>query len=172
MGFQPSYQTEAHIYAQYLLETHPTGGKIAILYQDDEFGKDYVKGLKDGLGGKIPIVAEAAYKITDANINQQVAKLKAVGCGYLLRCHDAEIRRRWRSGAPPNSDGGRSTSSPRFPIRSPPSCSRRDWKIRKALLSAGYTWEGDDPAAASDPAYREWAAFMDRYVPDVSRPTA
>src|SRR6266566_5112670 len=79
MGFQPSYQTEAHIYAQYLLEKHPDGGKIAILYQDDDFGKDYVKGLKDGLGGKIPIVAEAVYKITDPNITQQLAKLKASG---------------------------------------------------------------------------------------------
>ena len=79
MGFQPSYQTEAHIYAQYLLEKHPSGGKIAILYQDDEFGKDYVKGLKDGLGGKIPVIAEAAYKVTDANVNQQIATLKASG---------------------------------------------------------------------------------------------
>jgi branched-chain amino acid transport system substrate-binding protein len=50
MGFQPSYQTEAHIEAQYLLENHPRGS-IAILYQNDDFGKDYVKGLKDGLGG-------------------------------------------------------------------------------------------------------------------------
>ena len=57
MGFLPSYQTEAHIYAQYLLENHPRG-KIAVLYQDDGFGKDHLKGLKDGLGGKIPIVAE------------------------------------------------------------------------------------------------------------------
>ena len=63
-GFQPSYQTEAHIYAEYLLENHPRG-KIAILYQDDAFGKDYLKGLKDGLSGKIPVVAEATYKVTD-----------------------------------------------------------------------------------------------------------
>ena len=84
MGFQPSYQTEAHIYAQYLLETHPAGGKIAILYQDDEFGKDYVKGLKDGLGGKLPIAAEAAYKVTDPNINQQLASLKASGANIFF----------------------------------------------------------------------------------------
>ena len=63
MGFQPSYQAEAHIYAQYLLEAHANGGKVAILSQDDDFGRDYVKGLKDGLGGKIPIVAEATYKV-------------------------------------------------------------------------------------------------------------
>ena len=84
IGFQPSYQTEAHIYAQYLLETHPSGGKIAILYQDDDFGRDYVKGLKDGLGGKIPIVAEATYKVTDANVNQQIATLKASGANIFF----------------------------------------------------------------------------------------
>jgi branched-chain amino acid transport system substrate-binding protein len=67
MGFQPSYQTEAHIEAQYLLENHPKGS-IAILYQNDDFGKDYVKGLKDGPGGKIPVIAEAAYEVTDATI--------------------------------------------------------------------------------------------------------
>jgi branched-chain amino acid transport system substrate-binding protein len=83
MGFQPSYQSEAHIYAQYLLETH-LGGRIAILYQDDDFGKDYVKGLKDGLGGKIPIIAEAPYKVTDANVNQQIATLKASGANIFF----------------------------------------------------------------------------------------
>ena len=77
MGFQPSYQTEAHIYAQYLLEKHPGSGKIAILYQDDEFGKDYVKGLKDALGGKIPIVAEAVYQ----GCQHQSANRQAQGCG-------------------------------------------------------------------------------------------
>ena len=84
MRFQPSYQTEAHIYAQYLLETHPGGGKVAILYQDDDFGRDYVKGFKDGLGGKLQIVAEAPYKVTDANVNQQLATLKASGANIFF----------------------------------------------------------------------------------------
>ena len=83
-GFQPNYQTEAHIYAQYILERHPSGGKVAILYQDDDFGKDYVKGLTDGLGGKIPIVAQASYKVTDTSLNQQIATLKASGADILL----------------------------------------------------------------------------------------
>ena len=59
MGFLPTYAAEAQIYAQYLLENHPRS-RIAVLYQDDGMGKEYLKGLKDGLGGKIPIVAEAA----------------------------------------------------------------------------------------------------------------
>src|SRR6516164_6423995 len=57
MGWQPSYQAEGHIYAQYLLKVRPEG-KIGILYQNDDYGKDYVKGLKDGLNGKMQIVAE------------------------------------------------------------------------------------------------------------------
>ena len=84
MGFLPSYQTEAHIYSQYLLENHPRS-KIAVLYQDDGFGKDYLKGLKDGLGGKIPIVAEAPYKVTDASIDAQIAKLKASGADVFMQ---------------------------------------------------------------------------------------
>ena len=84
MGFLPSYQTEAHIYSQYLLENYPRA-KVAVLYQDDGFGKDYLKGLKDGLGGKIPIVAEAPYKVTDANIDAQIAKLKASGADVFMQ---------------------------------------------------------------------------------------
>ena len=84
MGFLPSYQTEAHIYSQYLLENHPRS-KIAVLYQDDGFGKDYLKGLKDGLGGKIPIVAEAPYKVTDTSIDAQIAKLKASGADIFMQ---------------------------------------------------------------------------------------
>ncbi len=82
-GFQPSYQTEGHIYAEYLLENHPRG-KIAVLYQDDAFGKDYLKGLKDGLSGKIPVVAEATYKVTDTSIDAQIAKLKASGADVFV----------------------------------------------------------------------------------------
>jgi len=168
MGFQPSYQTEAHIYAQYLLETHPSGGRIAILYQDDEFGKDYVKGLKDGLGGKIPIVAEAPYKISDANINQQVAKLKSSGADIFFDVTTPKfaamaIRRAAELGWRPEHII--STVSESIAAVLQPA----GLENSEGILSAGYTWEGDDPAAAGDPAYREWSAFMDRYLPDVSR---
>jgi hypothetical protein len=67
-----------------ILENHPRG-KIAVLYQDDGFGKDYVKGLKDGLGGKVPIVAEAPYKVTDTSIDAQIAKLKASGADIFMQ---------------------------------------------------------------------------------------
>src|SRR5215470_12550514 len=168
MGFQPSYQTEAHIYAQYLLETHPAGGKIAILYQDDEFGKDYVKGLKDGLGGKIPIVAEAAYKVTDPSINQQISSLKASGANIFFDITTPKfavmaIRRaaelNWRPEhiIPTVSESVAAVMQP------------AGVQNAEGVVSAAYSIEGDDPQAASDPAYREWAAFMDRYAPDISK---
>ena len=162
MGWQPSYQTEAHIYAQYLLENHPRG-KIAILYQDDGFGQDYVKGLKDGLGGKIPIVAEAGYKVNDTAIDAQIAKLKASGADILF-----------------------DVTTPKFAVTAIRRTAELGWKPvhiiptvsesiavglqnAEGLLSAGYSLEADDPAAASEPAYREWAAFMDRYAPSASK---
>jgi ABC-type branched-subunit amino acid transport system substrate-binding protein/TRAP-type uncharacterized transport system substrate-binding protein len=167
MGFQPSYQTEAHIYAQYLLENHPHG-KIAVLYQDDGFGKDYLKGLKDGLGGKIPIVAEAPYKVTDPTIDAQLTKLKASGADIFFDVTTPKfavmaIRRTAELGwkpvhiIPTVSESVSAVMQPAGPQNS------------EGLLSAGYSFEGDDPAAASDPVYRDFAAFMDRYVPSASK---
>jgi len=168
MGFQPSYQTEAHIYAQYLLEKHPSGGKIAILYQDDEFGKDYVKGLKDGLGGKIPVVAEAPYKVTDANVNQQIATLKASGADIFFdvttpKFASMAIRRVAELGWKPEHIIS-TVSESAAAVLQPAGLENAE-----GILSAGYSWEGGDPAAANDPAYRDWNTFMDRYAPDLSK---
>ena len=168
MGFQPSYQTEAHIYAQYLLEQHPSGGRIAILYQDDDFGKDYVKGLKDALGGKIPIVAEMPYKVTDANINQQIAALKSTGADIFFDVTTPKfaamaIRRAAELGWQPEhiiSTVSESVTAVMIPA---------GLQNAEGILSGGYTFEGDDPAAASDPAYRDWTAFTEGYAPDLGR---
>src|SRR5689334_13461961 len=79
MGWQPSYQSEARIYAKYLMKEKPDG-KIAILYQNDDFGKDYLKGLKDGLGSKSSmIVAEESYETTEPSIDSHIVKLKSSG---------------------------------------------------------------------------------------------
>ncbi len=83
IGFLPTYTAEAQIFAQYLLENHPRS-RIAVLYQEDGMGKEYLKGLKDGLGGKIAIVAEAPYKVNDTTIDLQIAKLKASGADVLI----------------------------------------------------------------------------------------
>src|SRR6202035_1241705 len=78
MGWQPNYQSEARIYAKYILKNMPNA-KIAILYQNDDYGKDYVKGLKDGLGAKAVsmIVAEESYETTQPTIDSSIVKLKS-----------------------------------------------------------------------------------------------
>jgi branched-chain amino acid transport system substrate-binding protein len=166
-GFQPSYQTEGHIYAQYLLENH-TQGKIAILYQDDEFGKDYVKGLKDGLAGKIPVVAEAAYKVTDSSIDPQIARLRASGADIFFNVTTPKfaskaIRRAAELGWKPEHIVP-SVSESVGAVLEPAGLQNAE-----GLLSAGYMWEVDDTAAAGDPGYAEWLAFMDRYLPGVDK---
>jgi ABC-type branched-subunit amino acid transport system substrate-binding protein len=85
MGFNLSYQTEGHIYAKYLLENKPDA-KIAILYQNDDYGKDYVKGLKDGLGDKATsmVVAEASYEVTDPTVDSQIVSLQASGANVFF----------------------------------------------------------------------------------------
>jgi branched-chain amino acid transport system substrate-binding protein len=167
MGWQPSYQTESHIYAQYLLENYPRG-KVAILYQDDGFGKDYVKGLKDGLGGKIPIVAEAPYKVTDTTIDAQIAKLKASGADIFFDVTTPKfavmvIKRTVDLGWKPVH------IIPTVSISIGAALQAAGLQNTDGLLSSGYTMEGDDPAAAGDPAFRDWNAFMDRYAPSASK---
>src|ERR1041384_581661 len=80
MGWQPNYQSEAGIYAKYILKNMPNA-KIAILYQNDDYGKDYVKGMKDGLGAKAAsmIVAEESYETTEPTIDSHIVNLKASG---------------------------------------------------------------------------------------------
>src|SRR5205807_2280320 len=79
IAYNPNYQSEAHIYARFILENYPNA-KIAILYQNDDLGKDYVKGLKDGLGSKASmIVAEASYELSDPTVDSQMVTLKSSG---------------------------------------------------------------------------------------------
>ena len=85
MGYQPNYQTETTIYAKHILQTKPKA-KIGVLYQNDDYGKDYLKGLKDGLGDKAAkmIVAEAAYEVTDPTIDSQFVQLQSSGADVFI----------------------------------------------------------------------------------------
>src|SRR6266404_1784549 len=167
MGFLPSYQTEAHIYSQYILENHPRS-KIAVLYQDDGFGKDYLKGLKDGLGGKIPIVAEAPYKVTDTSIDAQIAKLKASGADIFMQFTTPKfatmaIKRNAELGWKPIHFLA-SVSESMSAVMAPAGMENAE-----GIMSAMYRVEGEDAQAAGPAAFREWSAFMERYVPSVSK---
>src|ERR1700722_13300453 len=84
MGWQPSYQAEARIYAKYLLKERPDA-KIAVLYQNDDFGKDYLKGLKDGLGAKTSMIsAEESYETSEPSIDNHIVKLKPSGADVFI----------------------------------------------------------------------------------------
>jgi ABC-type branched-subunit amino acid transport system substrate-binding protein len=84
MGFDPSYAVEGKAYARHLLAKHP-GAKIGVLYQNDDFGKDLLNGLKDGLGDKASsIVSQVSYEVTDANVDSQVVTLKGSGADVFV----------------------------------------------------------------------------------------
>src|SRR6266487_1918144 len=84
MGWQPSYQSEARIYAKFLMKEKPDG-KIAIMFQNDDFGKDYLKGLKDGLGAKASmIIAEESYETSEPTVDSHIVKLKATGADVFI----------------------------------------------------------------------------------------
>ena len=85
MGWQPNYQSELRIYAKYLLKEKP-GAKIAVLYQNDDYGKDYLKGLKDGLGAKAAsmIIAEESFETTEPTVDNHIVKLKSTGADVFV----------------------------------------------------------------------------------------
>jgi len=164
MGWQPNYQSESHIYAEYLLKNHPKG-KIGVLYQNDDYGKDYLKGLKDGLNGKMKIVAEVPYETTDPTVDSQVINLKASGADILFN-----------------------VATPKFAAQAIKKVAELGWKPvhllnnvsnsvgsvlkpagldnAKGVLSTAYLKDPTDPTWKNDPAYKKWSAFMDKYYPD------
>ena len=84
MGFQPDYRTEAQIYGKYILKEKPSA-KVAVLYQNDDFGKDYLNGLHAAFGDKYAkMVTEASYEPTDPTIDSQVTTLQASGADVLV----------------------------------------------------------------------------------------
>ena len=164
MGFRPNYQSEGHVYAQYLLQQFPQG-KIGILFQNDDYGKDYVKGLKDGLNGKMRIVAEFPYETTDPTIDSQMISLKNSGADIfydvttpkfaaqaIKKAADIEWKALHLLNNVSNSVGG---------VLKP-----AGFAISKGILSTNYVKDATDPTWKDDPGYKEWLAFMDKYYPD------
>jgi branched-chain amino acid transport system substrate-binding protein len=164
MGWQPNYQTEGRIFGQYLLENQPKG-RIAILYQNDDYGKDYVKGLKDALAGAIPIIAEVPYETSDANLNVQMAKLKASGADIFFDVATPKfaamaIRRAAEMGWKPLHLLNSVANSVGAVLK--PAGFEND----QGILALQYLKEPGDPLWANDPAYKEWLDFMSSYFPD------
>ena len=165
MGWQPSYQSEAHIYAKYILKEKP-GGKIGVLYQNDDFGKDYLKGLKDGLGPKASmIVAEESYETSEPSIDDHVVRLKAAGADVFI-----------------------SITTPKFAAQAIKRLGEVDWhplhiltsvsasvgavmqpagfENSQGILSSAYLKDGADPQWDDDDGMKKFVAFLAKYYPD------
>jgi len=168
MGWQPSYQSEAHIYAKYLMKEKP-GAKIGVLFQNDDFGKDYLKGLKDGLGAKASmIVAEESYETSEPTIDNHIVKLKATGADVFI-----------------------SITTPKFAAQAIKKIAEIDWKplqivsnvsssvggvVKPAgyenaqgLLSANYAKDGADAQWNDDPGMKNFLSFLEKYYPEGNR---
>jgi len=166
MGFNINYQAEGRIYANYILETKPDA-KIAILFQNDDYGKDYVKGLKDGLGDKAAkmIVAEASYEVTDPTIDSQIVTLKASGADTFYNVTTPKfaaqaIRRVYDMGWKPLhvlNNVSYSVGSVLTPAGLEKSV---------GLITAAYTKDPVDPQWKNDPGFKEYAAWFKKYYPE------
>ena len=166
MAYNPNYQSEGHIYAQLVLKQYPNA-KIGILMQNDDFGKDYVKGFKDALGAKANmIVSEATYEVSDPTVDSQMVKLKNSGADLFFN-----------------------VSTPKFAAQSMKKAAELGWKPvhllninstpvasvmipagpenSKGTISVNYGKDPLDPQWANDEGMKKYKAFMAKYAPDM-----
>ena len=166
MGWQPNYQTEGRIYAQHILKTRPNA-RIAVLYQNDDYGKDYLKGFHDGLGAKAKamIVRQASYEVSDPTVDSQMAQLQASGADTFFNITTPKfaaqaIRKAWDSGWKPVhylnnvSVGVGAVLKPAG--------------LEKAvgLITTNYIKDPTDPQWKDDAAMKGWTDFMQKYYPE------
>jgi branched-chain amino acid transport system substrate-binding protein len=166
MGFNPSYQSEGQVYAQYILKNYPNA-KIAILFQNDDLGRDYVTGLKKGLGNKAAsmIVAEASYELTEPTVDSTIVKLKDSGADLFYNI-----------------------STPKFAAQAIKKVAELGWKPvqildinatgvaealkpaglenSKGIISVNYGKDQHDPQWKDDPGMNRFWAFMEKYYPE------
>ena len=166
MGWQPSYQSEARIYAKYLLKEKPNS-RIAVLYQNDDYGKDYLKGLKDGLGGKAAsmIIAEESYETSEPTIDNHIVKLKSTGADVFF-----------------------DVTTPKFAAQAITKAGEIEWKAlhilnnvsaslgsvikpagfenAQGIISAAYLKDASDPQWDNDPGMKQFVEFLAKNYPD------
>ncbi len=166
MGFQPNYQSESRIYAAYLLEEHPNA-KIGVLYQNDDYGKDYVKGFKDGLGDKAKtmIVSEAPYEVTDPTVDSQVVSLKSSGADVFFNVTIPKfaaqaIRKVAEIGWKPLHILNNVSSSVGATLKP------AGLENCKDIISTFWFKDPTDPTWKDDSGYKGWLAFMDKWYPE------
>jgi branched-chain amino acid transport system substrate-binding protein len=164
MPFQQNYEAVGRIYADYILANHP-GGKIGVLYQNDDFGKSYLKGLKDGLGAKAQsmIVMAAPYKPTDPSVDSQIVGLKSAGADLFLNVAIPKfaaqaIRKAAEIGWKPVQllDPANSIAATLTPA---------GLENSKGIISTFWVKDPTDLTWKNDAGYKEWLAFMDKWYP-------
>lgn len=165
MGWIPSYRTEAAIYAKYIL-SHDPRAKVAIVYQRDDFGRDYFEGLKRGLGDKTAqmLVAEASYETSSPTITSEIVNLKATGADTLVVAALGKFTTQifktlgdigWKPAVYLSN-----TTVAIDTVLKPAGLENA-----KGAISAAYRKDPEDPAWADDPAMKEFKSFMDKYYP-------
>ena len=165
IGFQPSYRIEARIYAKYILSERPDA-RIAVLYQNDDYGKDYLEGFKDGLGDKVDrIVAEASYEVSDPTVDSQIVSLKASGADVMFTIATPKfaaqsIRKVADIGWQPLHIVNNVSSS----VGAVLTPAGLDKSV--GVITALYMKDPTDPQWESDEGMRRWHEFMAKYMPN------
>ena len=164
MGFQPSFLNEGRVYGQYLAANHP-GGKIAVLYQHDDYGKDILTGLKQGLGTKASmIIAEASYEVSVPTVDSQVVGLKASGADIFMNFAGPKfaaqaIRKIAELGWKPVHILNIPAASIGSVIKP------AGFDISQGIISGGFLKDATDPAMANDPGVKAYLAFLEKHYP-------
>jgi len=166
MGWQPNYQTEAHIYAKYLLQSKP-GAKIAVLFQNDDYGKDYLKGIHDGLGSQADrlIVKEVSYEVTDPTVDSQIVTLQASGADTFVilatpKFAAQAIRKAYDIGWRPMTFINNVSASVATVLQP------AGLEKSVGLITALYLKDPTDPQWENDPQMKNWLAWMKKYYPE------
>ena len=164
MGFNPNYQTEAHIYGKYILATKPDA-KISVLYQNDGFGKDYLIGLKEALGADRAgmIVKEASYETSEPTINSQIVTLQGSGADVIVigatpKFGAQAIRKTFDLGWTPVRIVSNVTSSVNAALKP------AGLEKSKGLITATYGKDPTDPRWKDDPGLKAWKDFTTKYM--------
>jgi branched-chain amino acid transport system substrate-binding protein len=172
MGWQPNYQSETQIYAKYILKEKPNA-KIGILYQNDDYGKDYLKGFKDGLGAKAAsmIVLEESYEVSEPTIDSHIVKLKATGADVFINITTPKfaaqaIKKNAEIGWKPLHFLNNVSASIGSVIKPAGMENAQD------IISSQYLKDPTDGQWKDDAGMKAWNEFLDKYYPEANRADA
>ena len=172
MGWQPNYQSETQIYAKYILKNKPNA-KIGVLYQNDDYGKDYLKGFKDGLGAKAAsmIVMEESYEVSEPTINSHIVKLKSTGADVFINITTPKfaaqaIKKNAEIGWKPLHFLNNVSASIGSVIKPAGMENAQD------IISSQYLKDPTDAQWKDDAGMKAWNEFLDKYYPEANRADA